>query len=170
MSQAPSNFDPNIFLQAEQTEVNERRQLLPVENPDDSNGLYTAQIGEVKTDSGVIGKGDKQGQPWLAMLVPLKVDVPASLRESLKLPQQLTFTDRVFIELTPDGKGIDNGPGKNMHQKAYREALGMNKPGEAFAWYRTTGNLVKIKLNHEQNDDGSFREALPERGRGIFPA
>lgn len=169
MSQAPSSFDPNIFLQAEQTEVNEKRQLLPVENPEDPTGWYTAVIGEVKTDSGTIGKGDREGQPWLAMLIPLKVDVPPSLRDSLKLPSQLTFTDRAFVDLTPDGKGIDNGPGKNRRQKEYRDALDMNKPGEPFAWYRIQGRPVKIKLNHEQGQDGEMREVLPKFG-AIFPA
>ena len=46
------------------------------ENPDDTNGLYTAVIGEIKTDAGTIGKGEKAGQPWAAMLVPVKLQLP----------------------------------------------------------------------------------------------
>lgn len=164
-----SQFDPNIFLHAEQTEVNERRQLLPVENPADSNGLYTAQVGEIKTDSGTIGKGDRSGQPWVSMIVPLKIDVPPELRDSLKLPPQLTLTDRVFLDLTADGRGVDNAPGKNRRQKEYRDALDMNKPGEAFSWDKVTGQVVKVRIVHEQNQDGeTFREELPKFG-AIFP-
>lgn len=166
-----SQFDANVFLDVEQTEVNERRALLPVENPADPNGLYMAQIGEIgNPDSGVISKGDKAGQPWVAMLVPLKVDVPPELRESLRLPAQLTFTDRVFLDLMPDGKGIDNSPGKNARQREYRDALGMNKPGEPFSWRKVTGQLVKVKIFHEMGQDGvTPREVLPKYG-AIFPA
>ena len=56
---APSQFDPNVFLDAQQNEVNEKRPALPTENPDDENGLYTAVVGEIKTDAGTIGKGDR---------------------------------------------------------------------------------------------------------------
>lgn len=147
MSQAPSGFDPNLFLQAQQTEVNERRNPLPTENPAEADGTYLAVIGTIKTDSGTIEKGDRAGKPWLAMLVPLKIDIPAQLQDSLKLPPTLTLTDRVFIDLT-DQNTIDNAPGRNRRQKDYRDALDMNKPGDVWSWQRAEGQVVRIKLKH----------------------
>lgn len=166
-----SNFDPKVFLDAQQTEVNERRALLPVENPADPNGLYLAQVGEIGDPaSGIIGKGDRQGQPWVAMVVPLRIDVPPQLREELRLPPQITLTDRVFLDLTDGGRGIDNGPGRNSRQKEYREAIGKNKAGEAFAWRQVIGQIVKVRIVHELSQDGvNYREVLPKFG-AIFPA
>lgn len=163
-----SNFDPKVFLDVQQTEVNERRQLLPVENPADPNGWYLAQIGEIEPTSGVMEKGERAGQPWLSMVIPLKVDVPPELRDSLKLPAQLTLTDRAFVDLTPDGKGIDNAPGRNMRQKEYREATGLNIAGEPFAWRMLTGRLVKVKIFHDLYQE-ILRESLPKFG-AIFKA
>ncbi len=142
-----SAFDPSVFLDAQQTEVNEVRPPLPTENPDDANGLYLAVIGEIKADTGVIGKGDRVGQPWVAMVVPLRIQIPSSV-QGLGLPPELTLTDRAFLDLTPQG-AIDNAKGKNRQQRAYRDATDTNVPGEAFAWRMLQGRTVKVKLVHE---------------------
>jgi len=157
-----SAFDPNVFLDAQQTEVNEKRPPLPTENPEDENGLYTAVIGEIKTDAGTISKGDRVGQPWVSMLVPLRIQVPAAV-QGIGLPPELTFTDRAFLDLTPQG-GIDNAPGKNRQQRAYRDACDLNKPGEPFAWRMLTGRVVKVKINHEL-----YQEAIQERIGAVLP-
>ena len=157
-----SQFDPNVFLDAQQNEVNEKRPPLPTENPEDENGLYTAVIGEIKTDAGTIGKGDRVGQPWVSMLVPLRIQVPAAV-QGLGLPPELTLTDRAFLDLTPQG-GIDNAPGKNRQQRAYRDACDLNKPGEPFAWRMLTGRVVKVKINHEL-----YQEAIQERVGAVLP-
>lgn len=162
MSQAPSGFDPQQFLQAQITEVNERRNPLPVQNPETSDGKYLGVIGTIKTDSGTIEKGDRAGQPWLAMLVPIKIDVPSQLQQSLKLPPTLTLTDRVFIDLTADGKGIDNAPGRNRRQKEYREALDLNKPGDVWSWQKAEGQVVKVELKHRMTPDGYVSEDIQE--------
>lgn len=154
-----SVFDPTLFLDATTTEVNERRDPLPTENPADAGGFYVAQIGEISSQDGIIGKGERTGQPWLSMLVPLKIDVPPELRERMGLPPMLTLTDRVFIDLTADGKGIDNSKGKNRGQKAYRDATGLNKPGEAFSWRMLQGRHVKVKINHELYE-GNIQERI----------
>jgi hypothetical protein len=143
-----SAFDPNQFLEATTTEVNERRNPLPTENPADANGCYTAVIGEIKTDSGVIGKGDRIGQPWVSMLIPLKLEIPAEIQQALKLDSSFTLVDRAFLDLTPQGQE-DNGPGKSRQKKAYRDATGQNAPGEPFAWRMLTGKVVKVKIAHE---------------------
>lgn len=157
-----SAFDPAQFLDAQQTEVNERRPPLPVENPAAGDGLYTAIIGEPKTDTGTIGKGDRQGQPWVSVLVPLQIEVPQQLQEALKLQPLLTLTDRVFLDLTPQNT-IDNSPGRNRAQRAYREALDMNKPGDVWAWRKAQGQVIKVKITHE------MYEGVPqERIGGIF--
>lgn len=159
---APSQFDPSVFLDAQQTESNEKRPPIPTENPDDPNGLYTAVIGEIKTNAGIISKGDRIGQPWISMVVPLRLQIPANL-QALGLPPEMTVTDRAFLDLTPSG-GIDNGKGKNRQQRAYREACDMNKSGEPFAWRMLQGCVVKIKIAHEL-----YNEAIQEKVAAVLP-
>ncbi len=158
-----SVFDPNVFLDAQTTEVNERRPPIPTENPDDSNGLYTAVIGEIKTDSGTIGKGDRVGQPWISMIIPLRLQVPPSV-QGLGLPPELTLTDRAFLDLTPQG-GIDNSKGKNRRQKDYRDATGTNVPGVAWSWRMLQGKIVKVKVTHEM-----YEGNIQERPAQVLPA
>ena len=157
-----SQFDPQAFLDAQQNEVNEKRPPLPTENPDSPDGLFTAVIGEISTATGTIGKGDKQGQPWLSMIVPLRIQVPTSV-QGIGLPPEITLTDRAFLDLTPQGS-IDNGKGKNRQQRAYREATGMNRAGEAFAWRMLQGKVVKVKISHEL-----YQEQIQERVAAVLP-
>lgn len=149
----PSPFDPNQFLDAQVTEVNERRPPLPVENPATEDGLYTALIGaEIKTATGTIEKGDNAGRPWLSMIVPLEIQVPQQLRDALKLQPTVTLVDRVFIDLTPQNT-IDNAPGRNRRQRMYRDALDLNKPGDVWNWRKACGQPVKVKIEHEIYND-----------------
>ena len=157
-----SQFDPQTFLDAQQNEVNEKRPPLPTENPDSPDGLFTAVIGEISTATGTIGKGDKQGQPWLSMIVPLRIQVSAAV-QGIGLPPEITLTDRAFLDLTAQG-GIDNSKGKNRQQRAYREATGMNRPGEPFAWRMLQGKVVKVKISHEL-----YNEQIQERVAAVLP-
>lgn len=152
-----SVFDPNLFLEAQITEANEKRPPLPTENLDSPDGLYVATIGEVKTDSGTIGKGDRAGQPWVSMVVPLKLQVGAA-GQAAGCPAELTITDRVFLDLTPQG-ALDNSKGKNNAQRRYREATGLNKPGEPFSWRMLQGRPVKVKIVHETYE-GNIQERI----------
>jgi hypothetical protein len=146
---APSGFDPNVFLHAETSEVNEKRPPLPEANPESPDEAYLAVIGEIKMEAGTIEKGDRAGEPWLAAVVPLKIEVPKQLQDSLKLQPTLTLTDWVMLDLTPGGKSIDNGPGKNRRQKSYRDALDMNKQGDVWSWMKAQGQVVKVKIKHQ---------------------
>jgi len=159
-----SAFDPAMFLDATQSEVNEKRPPLPEENPASSDGYYIAIVGDITPKSGTIGKGERAGQPWVGMSIPLKIEVPAQLRESLKLPPVVTLTDNAFLDLTVEGN-VDNSPGKNRAQKYYREAVDKNKPGDTFAWRMLTGQAVKVKVKHE-----IYNEAVVEKVGGIFRA
>lgn len=160
-----SLFDPAAFLSAQQTEVNEKRELFPVSNPTSPDGLYIGVIGEISTASGTIGKGEKTGEPWMSIVIPIKFDVPQQLQAEKQLPATFQFTDRVFLDLMPGGRGIDNGKGKNKGQFAYREALGMNTPGEPFSWAATQGRPIKFRLVHEL-----YNGNIMEKIAGVFKA
>jgi len=159
-----SQFDPQSFLDATILDANEKRPPLPTECPGEPNGLYTAVIGEIKEPkTGTIGKGERIGQPWISIPVPLRIQVPGEV-QALGLPPELTITDGVFLDLTPQG-AIDNGKGKNNRQRIYREATGTNTPGEPWNWRKLEGRLVKVKITHEE-----YNGATQERVGNIFPA
>lgn len=163
MTDQQSVFDPNLFLDAQTTEINEKRATIPVENPDEEDGLYLAVIGEIKTDSGTIGKGDRAGDPWISMIIPLKLQFGAELR-ALDLPAEFQMTDRAFLDITPEGN-LDNSKGKNNQQRVYREATGLNVPGEPFAWRMLEGKVVKVKLFHDV-----WEGNIVEKVARIFPS
>lgn len=143
-----SAFDPNQFLQAQQTEVNETLPPLPEDNPASPDTFYTAVIGQVKQESGLIGKGDRVGEPWVSIIIPLKLAIPQELQEKLGYPAEYQMTDRAFLDLTP-ARTVDNAKGKNRQQKTYRDALDLNKQGDVFSWQQTVGGVVKVKVKHE---------------------
>ncbi len=156
------NFDPEAFLNATQTEVNEKRELLPVDNPARPDGLYVGLLGQPTSKTGVIGKGDRTGEPWLQFNLPIELEIPAEIQQSKGLPAKMRFTDGVFIDLLPGGKGIDNSKGRNMGQKRYRDAVDKNKPGDTFSWMTDIpGRPVLVKIKHEPNQNGDgFRDTV----------
>lgn len=146
-----SQFDPNLFLDATTDQVNTRRPPLPTVNPERPDGAYVAVIGEIKTDTGTIEKGENAGRPWIAMIVPLTVEVPQRVQDALGIKLEkgtITLTDRVFLDLTPQNT-IDNSVGKNRRQRMYRDALDMNKPGDVWAWRKAVGQVIAVKVDHE---------------------
>ena len=142
---------PPAVPQRSADEVNAKRPPLPQENPATSDGYYTAIIGTPTPESGTIEKGERAGRPWLAFTIPLMIEVPAQVQESLGIKLEkgtIQLTDRAFIDLTEQNT-IDNSPGRNRRQRQYRDALDLNKPGDTFSWSMVAGKPVKLKIQHE---------------------
>lgn len=116
MSTQPSGFDPNLFLDAQVAEVNIKRPPLPVHNPAAEDGLYTALIGEVKMDSGIVSKeGERKGSVWLSAIIPLQIEVPQQVQDQLGLK-----LDKGTI--TPNRPGDDRpDPAKHHRQFSGKE-------------------------------------------------
>lgn len=146
-----SAFDPSAFLDAQSDVPNVKRPPLPVENPASDDRLYIGVIGEVKMESGTISKGDRTGQPWLAAVVPIDVEVPQQVQDQLGMKLDkgtIRLTEYVMIDLTPQNT-IDNSVGRNRRQRQYRDALDLNKPGDVWSWRKAIGQVVKVKVEHE---------------------
>lgn len=166
-----SIFDPNLFLDAQTTEVNEKRDLLPTENPASADGLYDAVVGEIKPAVGLISKGERVGQPWMQMIVPLKIQIPPQLQDK-GLPAELTLTERPMIDLLPGSTlengvikgGVDNSKGKNNAQRIWRIATKMNEPGVPFSWRAMQGRIVRVRVKHEV-----YNDSIVEKIGGVFP-
>lgn len=142
-----SAFSPEAFLDASISTPTEKRKPLPIENPADPAGLYSARIIEVKMRPWE-GKKDPT-KSGVAADIPLEIQVPLQLQQEMKLPEVVKLTDSFFLDLTEDGKGLDNAPGKNRGLRIYREALDLNKPGDTFSFRKMFGQMIKVKIVHE---------------------
>ena len=134
-----SSFDPSIFLDAQLTEPLEKRAPLAI-------GDYTAIIKDL-TSRAWTGKSDPS-KSGIALDVILTVEVPFELQEGLGGLTTLDMKDSIMLDLTPGGT-IDNGVGKNRKLRNYREALDMNKVGDAFSPRGMIGRPIKVKVTHE---------------------
>lgn len=137
-----SAFDPQGFLDSATTEAFTKRPPLPV-------GDYISVIGEIQIKTGEIKKGERSGQPYTALNVPLEVDL-SGYPDAVQVVGQpkVTLFHMVMLDTKPGG-GLDNGPGKNNNLRRYREALDMNKPGEAFSPRMMQGRPIRVKVKHD---------------------
>lgn len=136
-----SQFDPNLFLDATTTEALVKRPPLPA-------GIdIVGTIGEIKA-SAWQGKADPT-KSGIKFDVPIKFDLTAypDLHKQIGA-DSVTLTDTIMLDTTESG-AIDYAPGKNAKLRRYREALGMNAPGEPFAPRSMQGRLIKAKIKHD---------------------
>lgn len=150
-----SAFDPQTFLDATMTEPTERRVPLPVECPGTADGLYTAVIGEVKARAWDSKKADAKVKSGIAWDVPLELQIPQQIQDSLKYQPTFTLTDGFIVDLNEQGM-IDNAPGRNRKLRIYREACDLNKVGDVFSARKMQGKLVKVKISHEMYEGNPF--------------
>ena len=141
-----SQFDPSAFLDATITEPSTKRNPLPA-------GMdFIGIIGEVKARTWQ-GKTDPT-KSGIVMDVPVEIDLTAYPDVQIGTPK-LTLTDGIMLDLTESG-GIDNSPGKNGKLRRYREALNMNKPGDAFSFRAMQGRTIKVKISHRTHEGEIF--------------
>jgi hypothetical protein len=146
MSDAPSQFDPNLFLDATTTEAATKRPPLPETNPATSDGLYVGILKLPKFREWQ-GKKDPTQSGW-AIDIPVMIDVPAQLQDSLKLQPQVQLTAGGFVDTTPQG-ALDWAPGRNRVLRNLRDATGQNVAGQVWNPRMLEGKPVKVKITHD---------------------
>ena len=137
-----SQFDPNQFLDATTTEALIKRPPLP------AGSSFIAEVGEIKAVSWQ-GKKDVT-QSGIRFDVPLKIDVTTdpAVVTALGGITSVTITDGIMVDTT-DAGGIDMAPGKNAKLRRYREALGLNVPGQPFSPRAMQGRMIRVKIKHD---------------------
>lgn len=136
-----SEFDPDVFLDAATKEAGTKRPLLP-------NGDYVATVKELKYQTGQQKKDPTK--TWHAFNTQLEVDLSSypMAMQVVGQPKVVLF-DFVGFDVRPDGKSLDWSPGKNRRLTAYREATGLNVPGEAFSPRQLIGRMVLVKVGRD---------------------
>jgi hypothetical protein len=135
-----TTFDPGQFLNLEISEPTSRRTNLPI-------GDYTAVIGAVRAETWTGKPGSKnEGKMGVRYVVPLAVEVPPDVAAQTGITSPtITLTDSIMLDTTPEG-ALDMAKGRNGALRRYREAIDMNKPGDAFSAARMEGRVIRVKV------------------------
>lgn len=145
-----SNFDPDAFLNSVTTEAGTRRPPLPP-------GDYVATIGDIRPSAGQQRKDPSKS--WHALNIPLTVDLTSRPDARALVGQDsVVLFHFVGVDVTEDGK-LDWRAGRNGRLTAYRDALGMNEKGVAFAPPMMTGRQIRVKVKHD-TWEGELRDAV----------
>lgn len=138
-----SAFDPTLFMDATTTEALVKRPPLPI---------GSEWIGTI-TDLEVV--------PWESKKVDAKVKSGVKFAVKIELdsasqPQlkDLTGAEKIILEdgimLETNATGIDWSQGKNGRLRSYREALGMNNPGQPFSPRMMVMRQLRVKISHRE--------------------
>lgn len=152
-----SIFDPTSFLDASTTEESKRRPPLPA-------GIeLVCTIGEPKSRTWQ-GRQDPT-KSGIAVDLPLEFDLKSLGRDDLIKHvggiEKVVITHGLMLDLTDSSPpSIDYSPGKNGRIRAYREATGLNVPGQPFSLRMLQGRQVRVKISHRpgQNPDEMFED------------
>lgn len=131
-------FDPTQLLNISVDQATDTK-LQPV-----PEGEYLALIESVDVKSGVISKGDKQGQPWARLDCKVIIDDP---QVEAAIGRKPSIRAGIMLDLTDQGL-LDLGKGKNVQLGRLREALNKNQPGVPFKLTDVAGQMTKVKVGH----------------------
>jgi hypothetical protein len=137
-----SNFDPSMFLDATITEASVKRLPLPA-------GMdFVGTIDNVESRAWTSSKDPSKSGIVIDATISIDLNAYPDVKAAVGGADKVTMKDGIMLDLTPGGT-IDTAPGKNGKLRRYREALGMNTPGEAFSFRAMTGRQIKVKIKHE---------------------
>lgn len=140
------SFDPNTFLnQTVDSALDTKVVPCPA-------GEYLALAEKVDIKTWSSKDGSSSGLK-LEILWDIQDEAVKALlgRDSVKVNQQQ------ILDLTEEG-GLDVGKGKNVGLGRIREALGLNVPGEPFAFPMLQGRMATVTVSHRINGEDIHAE------------
>jgi hypothetical protein len=119
MSQRAPLFDPIAFMNENAPANATRRDPRPI-------GEALGQVTDLKWQHGIIGKGDRRGQPWYRCDVKIEVSDPEylALRQNAGGDKEL-FTYGIMYDADDTGRP-KVGPNVNVKLGQFREACNAN--------------------------------------------
>jgi hypothetical protein len=147
------NFDPQEFLASPQSAGFDTR--FPIHKAGDWDGYIGA--GDKDIDIRTFQGTNKQGEAvtYTVLEVALYTENPAAVGEGGTPPARVRFS--AFLDLGPDGKSLDNAPGKNRQLGYLLTATGhQDKTGKQIKpWSKTSlaGQRIKYRVAHTPRKD-----------------
>ena len=134
------SFDPQAFLEASITEANDTK-VIPV-----PQGEYVAIIDKIVPRTWTAKDGTSSGVAVDIQWIIENDEVKAFLgRDTVTVKQGL------MLDILPSG-ALDMSKGKNISLGRLREAVGQNKPGQAFSFQNLPGQMAKVTVSHRLVD------------------
>lgn len=152
-------FNAEQFLNTTQTAANATK-LDPI-----PAGVYKAvsqPITRESFDDYDIKNGPRAGTKGYSLNISWKLDDEAAGEYNGRLAFQ-----RCFLDITPDGNGLDMGKGKNIDLGKVREALGQNADGQP--WQPSMLGSQVAMINVEQDVDKNDSSKVYSRVKSIAP-
>ena len=148
-----SSFDESKFLDSTTTDALTRRPPIP------AGTVLPGLITDVKIEPWTSNKPDAKVKSGYKAVVKIEIDLTSQpdIRSQVGI-DKVILTPGIMLETTPDGNGLDWGQGKNGALRRYREALGMNNPGETFSLRSMTGRMLLVKIKHRTFEGEFFDE------------
>lgn len=140
-------FSPEQFLSTIVADSNDTK-FVPV-----PAGEYTALVGEVKARSWV----SKQDPSKSGVALDVTWEIDDAGVKALLGREKVTVKQGLMLDLTEAGT-LDMGKGRNVGLGRLREAVDLNRPGEAFAPSMLVGRVAKIKIDHRVDGDQIYAE------------
>ena len=141
------SFDAQSFLDASTTGSNDTK-ITPV-----PQGIFTGIIDKVNARQWTSKDGSMSG---VTLDVTWIIDDEAVKQELDRTT--VTCRQGIMLDLTPDGSGLDMGKGKNVGLGRLREAVGLNKPGQAFSFNQLPGQAAKVEVSHRIDGEDTYSE------------
>jgi hypothetical protein len=154
MSDSDSSFDPGQFLDATTSEALVKRPPLP------AGQSFIGTITEMAVREWKSKKEDAKVKSGVAFDLKVEIDLQAypEVQAQLNMPK-VVLTPGIMIDLKEDGKTIDWSMGRNGALRRWREALGMNNPGETFSPRQMIGRQILAKIKHRVYE-GEFYDEI----------
>jgi hypothetical protein len=92
-------------------------------------------------------KKDDPSKGGLKMLAKISCEDPKVAEVTGRAKNVLTY--ECMLDLTEDGSSLDFGKGMNVRLGQFREAIGRNRPGEAWTFDQFAGNPIRFKVKHD---------------------
>lgn len=147
-------FNPETFLDDDAGGVlSTERTLVPT-------GTYSnCYIKDVKPSEGIIGKGERAGEPWARMVFVWVIDDDAVRQELNK--SEVVLSQGIMLDLDSNGK-LDEGKGRNIRLGKLRQALGINDG--PVKWRDFIGKPATIQVGHSIYNGNPVEDVIAVAG------
>lgn len=142
-----SAFDPDTFLAQTVEQANDTK-VTPC-----PAGEFLGFIKDFKAREWTSKKNP--GVSGVALDVIWSVDDPGV--KQLLDRDEVTVKQGIMLDMTESGT-LDMGKGKNVGLGRLREALGLNVPGQPFAFSMLTGRPARLTVSHRVDGEDIYAE------------
>lgn len=143
-------FNPESFLDAT---LNEPNSTVSIPCPEGEYIALALDEPKIRTFEGK--KESNKGVQYISLDIDWTIEDPAVMEVTQRKPTKVRQS--LMLDLTENG-ALDMGKGKNIGLGRLREAVGLNKPGQAFSFRQLQGRQARVRVTHRVVEDRIYDE------------